>query len=731
MFFRGRGKQGKIASEVIVLDIETAWNHDRESPKCWIVSIQVYFLGNYYLFRSPLELIEWYKGVVERYALNPHKRIVNIIHNASFDLSYLIGFFQEFMPCDSVGGVFIEKNKIVSYQQWCFEWRCTYLLTQMSLEKWTKEMNVEHQKQVGLYDYDSILYPDTELDAESLKYDEYDVLGLYEAFLAQLESHSDNVSTIPLTSTGYARRRFREGAQKDLYYRQKYFIENRLDVKSYKYALNSFSGGFTHNNRFFKSEIVVAKEHGADAIGHRDFRSMYPSIMRSYPMALGKPEIFYDVTKRFYRENFQITIDDVLELAPKYSSITRIKLYEGTHLRDKKISMPLLQKSKCVKPVGFRAMCDNGRILSIVSGECEMYIDNYTLEILNKQYKLKYAIIGVIRFKNEMLPKCLADVIDELFKNKTDYKTKKNELEQKFGLLDSRTQEMLFQLNLNKRLLNSCFGMFCTKPVREQWEIDWSRLDNEKEEEREPFHITTRARSDEEIAELLDKFYKGKNNFLAYQCGVFVTALAKYELFQYIEAVGYDKVLYCDTDSIFYLKDSETEKRIEELNAVKALSAPHITALDGSKVYYDVFEAEDDLRAFKSLHSKCYGVVTKEKNELQLTVAGVPARTLIGLSPEGAPIYLTREEELAGITPEQKLKNPKIKIENPLEVLDRLADELEFKINTGTTCRYLVEKPHKEIIEGHEVWTCGGAIIMKLESKAIKDIEREKIEEIK
>ena len=130
MYFRGRVKGGKIASEPIVLDIETSWNHDRENPKCWIVSIQVFFLDNYYLFRSPFELIDFYKGVAERYALNPKKRVVNIIHNASFDLSYLIGFFQEFLPLENTGGVFIEKNKIVTYQQWAFEWRCTYLLTQ-------------------------------------------------------------------------------------------------------------------------------------------------------------------------------------------------------------------------------------------------------------------------------------------------------------------------------------------------------------------------------------------------------------------------------------------------------------------------------------------------------------------------------------------------------------------------------------------------------------------------
>lgn len=711
MYFRRKGKRYRVASEVISLDIETSWNKDIKNPKCWIVSIQVYFLGNYYFFRKPTELIEWYQSLIERYNLSPEKKIVNIIHNASFDLSYLIAWFQAYLPHDEMEGIYLDKNKILTYQQYCFEWRCTYLLTQKSLATWSEDMAIEHPKKVGLYNYSATHYQDDELDVNELVYDKYDVLALSECFVKQLEAHEDNIATIPLTSTGYSRRLFRDATKKDKYYREQYFRANRLDVMSYKYCVNSFSGGFTHNNRFKKNKLIQG------LIGHRDFRSMYPSEMRCRPLPFGKPEVVYDIRKKFYRDRVHLTIDDILAMYPEYTAITHIKLYAGTKLKDENITMPFMQRSKCVNNSdGFRCSKDNGRILSILDGSTEMYLSNRTLQILNEQYHLEYAIMGVIRFKNEYMPKCLADVIDELFKKKTDYKIIAQELEEKYGKLDERTQEAYFRLALTKALLNATFGMFATKPVREKWEIDYSRLNNEELEdwEREAFHRIEQVRNDEDISAELDKYYAGRNNFLAYQVGIAITEESKYELYTYIKAIGYDKVLYCDTDSIFYLKDEDTEKAIEELNAYYHKTAQYITDSQGNRVYYDVFEDEPDLIAFKGMHSKCYGVVTEKKKELQLVIAGIPAKTLVAMDGD-KPIYLTRENELAGLKPNEK-------ITNPIEVLDRLSDRFEFKVNTGTTCRYIYDLPHTEIIDGHEIELAGGAIIQTLESKMIKDV---------
>ena len=317
------------------------------------------------------------------------------------------------------------------------------------------------------------------------------------------------------------------------------------------------------------------------------------------------------------------------------------------------------------------------------------------------------------------MPECLTVTIDQFFKSKSDEKIKLKQFEKEYGLFDDRTIEQDDVLRRQKNGLNGCYGMFVQKPTHEAYEVDYDKIDEVED-------IYNPIKNPKSIQEQLDKYYKSRMSFLVYQCGTAVTASAKYELYQYIKVIGYDKVLYCDTDSIFYLKDEETEKAIEALNAEHNKRAEQLGAyiedINGKRIYYDVFEPEDDCKAFKQLHAKCYGVVIEEKDvdKLKATIAGVPARTIIGMK-DNAPVYLTREEELGGITPEMKLQgNDEF---DPYEALDNIKDEFEFYTNTGTSSVYLTEKVHTEKVNGHIVETCGGCIIKKLESKKITDID--------
>ena len=710
MYFKRR-RRSKVcyASEAIYLDIETSNNHasDPKKLRTWITSIQVRFNKEYYLFRRPTEFTDWLKDLIKRFHLDPFRKMLIFIHNASYDLSYLVPWLQQELPPTPRRGIYEGLRKIIMYEQFCFDFRCTYQLTGMSLAKWSKDMNVEHQKQVGLYDYNKIIYQDEILDQEELKYDEYDVLSLEECLQKQLVKYNDELISIPLTSTGYCRRLFKKGSQKDKYYRQSIFKPSRLDVEAYKMLVNSFAGGYTHQNRYLKSKLL------SGLIGHKDFRSMYPSELRCYPLPFGAPEVYYDVSHLYYRKSpIRPTIDSILEMYPEYSSVVRIKIY-AAELRSLDITMPFMQRSKLrYTSPDFRSLDDNGRVMKIVSGTCELYVDNHTMKILKEQYKMKIRILKVIRFKNSMLPKCLADTIDELFKAKSDLKVHHKQMVDKYGEFSNEAIDALFELNRVKKLLNACYGMFATKPIRPEYDLDYS-LDP-------PLRQIKGAVTDEEIQEGLDSFYKSSSSFLPYQVGVFTTALARAELYEYIKAVGYQNCIYCDTDSIYYLKTPEIEERINKLNKEKERTAAFIVS-HGKRVYYDVFEDEPDIKLFKGLHSKCYGYVTT-KDTLVITIAGIPARTLIGMK-DGEPVYLTREEELAEITPEEKLADPKVKIKSPEAVLDKLEDNKCFHINTGTTAYYIIEEPHTEVINGHEVEIAGGCVISKLDKKYIKDID--------
>jgi hypothetical protein len=334
-----------------------------------------------------------------------------------------------------------------------------------------------------------------------------------------------------------------------------------------------------------------------------------------------------------------------------------------------------------------------------------MFLDNLTLKILNEQYDLKYDVIKVWKMKADYLPEELTNVVNKYFKGKSDKKILAEDLINKYGRTDPRCFEAQFDLMTNKKMLNSIYGCCATNPLRTTFKID---DDNN-------YKLDKYYSSLDDIEIGLSEFYENHNNYLAYQIGCTVTALARYELYEFIKAIGYKKVLYCDTDSAFYIKDNKTEKAIESLNEEKRKKAKYVILDNGNRSYYDNFSKEPDCLAFRGLHSKCYGVVTE--HGLELTIAGVPPKTLIGMK-DNKPVYLTREEELQG------------DIKDPIKALDLLSDSYTFHVNTGNTACYIgatggidgIRKPTILNINGHEISTAGGCVIKKLKEKKVKDM---------
>ena len=116
----------------------------------------------------------------------------------------------------------------------------------------------------------------------------------------------------------------------------------------------------------------------------------------------------------------------------------------------------------------------------------------------------------------------------------------------KHGEFAEETIDALFKLNQTKKLLNAIYGCMATAPVRTEDDVDYISYYNGDIED--PY-TSKRANTLEEKQEQLDKYYNSRNSFLPYQCGVMVTSLARYELYEYIKAIGYEYILYCDTDS--------------------------------------------------------------------------------------------------------------------------------------------------------------------------------------
>lgn len=699
--------------EPMFLDIETSNNHaeDPADLRTWIVSIQVLFNKKYYLFRYPEEFITFLRNIRIKYRLKPdkfNKRLICFVHNLSYDLSFLAPYIN-LLPDDNQDyqGIIEDNNKFLTYVRGCFEFRCSYRLSGMSLEKWSKEMNIEHKKKVGLYDYEKIIYPDQELTSSEEIYDKYDVLAMQECLSKQMAYFGDDLTTLPLTKTGYIRRTLRRSCRNDRYYRKQYFFENRLNAVCYEYCLKSFAGGYTHNNRYWRDVLIEAGKtyeyipnsgiyYKVDKIKHRDFKSHYPTQQTcSNLFPIGRPQHVYDNNM-----HYALSIEDILEESEKFTYFVKMRVTKA-FLRDMTCSMPFMQFSKCYEAHITNCIKDNGRIISI-EGEFITYLDSLTLRILYEQYHMEYEIIDAYRMSNGRLPNCLVSVVDKYFKGKSDKKALVHELTEAFGKLDPKTVEAEFDLMQEKAGLNSIYGCCVMQPLKTEYQVD-----NEMK-----FSVKKSYIAEDEVEKGLEDYYRGKNNFLPYQIGCVVTSLARYELFLLIsKVIGYERCLYSDTDSIFYISDEETEKRIEAFNAERRASAHYVELANGQKEYYDEFTAEPDCIAFKGLHSKCYGVVTSKG--LEITIAGVPARTIVGMEGD-KPIYYTREEELAGSE------------KDPVKALDHLADDFTFRVNAGQcalyvgACGYQTErKPTIIYIDGHEIHTAGGCVISKLDSKTI------------
>lgn len=702
--------------EPMFVDIETANNHAEEPSdlRTWIVSIQVLFNNEYHLFRYPEEFVKFLKKLYYKLGLKPYddteKKLIIYIHNLSYDMSYLYPYLLDLPGIDKDAkyqGIIEAPNKFLSLVFGSYEFRCSYRLSGMSLEKWSKEMNAEHIKKVGMYDYDKVLYPDSKLSEDEQDYDRFDVYSMRDSLNKQMAYYGDDITTIPLTKTGYIRRTLRKSCFNDPHYKKKYFWDNKLSAVNYEYCLKSFSGGYTHNNRFWRDTLIEAGKTyeyipgsgiyiKVDKIKHRDFKSHYPTQQTCYNrFPIGRPQHIYDCSSM----PFVYTVEEILSEALEFTHFVKL-LITDCSLRDPNCSMPFMQLSKCYQATFNNKIVDNGRIIK-ASGSFIMYVDTLTLQILAEQYTMECAVLDVYRMKNGPLPDCIIKVVDKYFKGKSDKKALVHQLTEEFGKLDPKTVEAEFDLMQEKAGLNSIYGCTVQQALKDVFQID----DNMN------FSYKTKYISEEEVEEGLESYYSGKNNFLAYQLGCVVTSLARFELYQFIKLIGYEYVLYSDTDSLFYISTPEIEKRIEEKNKELRKEAHFVELENGKKEYYNEFTEEPECLAFKGLHSKCYGVVTAKG--LEITIAGVPARTIIGMEGD-KPIYYTREEELSG--PEK----------DPIKALDHLTDNFTFHINTGICALYIgalgyktERKPEIIYIDGHEIHTAGGCVLNKLDTKTV------------
>lgn len=490
------------------------------------------------------------------------------VHNLSYEFQYLRGIFdfrtedvfavksRKVLKCDALG---------------CLEFRCSYLQTNMSLELFCKKMKVQHGKKVGQLDYAEIRYPWTPLTAEEFEYCFDDVIGLCEALKVEMESDSDSLYTIPLTSTGYVRR----DAKNAMLHTRKGFVKEMLpDYSLYKRLREAFRGGNCHANRFYVGRTIKD-------VSSADRSSSYPDVVCNckFPMS-------------YFRKLPQVRTSEQVEniINQDYACLITF-IATNVELINNHEPAPYIPLAKC-NDIGPYAI-DNGRILS--TDYLEMTVTDVDYKILKRQYKWKtFEVTDFYYTSYDYLPSSIIEMTIKYYKNKTELK-------------DVDGQEMLYMKSKNK--LNSIYGMMAQDPAKLHYLFDFNTEKGYKD-------FIKNTNQEEEFEKFTSKA------FLAYQWGVWVTAWARYRLQEGIDLAGLN-FIYADTDSVKYIGNIDwnfynTQRIFDSFNSGAYAKDPK-----GNMHYMGVYEFEGKYPQFRTMGAKKYVYTDSKTGKLHCTVSGV------------------------------------------------------------------------------------------------------------
>lgn len=319
------------------------------------------------------------------------------VHNLSYEFQFLRAI-HDFQPDE----VFcLTGRKIARCNMGNrFEYRCSYVLTNMSLREFLDKMQVEHQKTE--MDYELKRYPWTKVTESDLEYCIADVLGLYEALYKNFKLDKTRLSEVPMTSTGYVRKRFKHEMRSGGYIPM--VRECAPDYDVYLMIRRAFRGGNTHANRCYTGIIM-------DNVYSYDRASSYPDVLVNYP---------YPV-KPFIKQN----IKNLEELEDGFPYLLEIEFHDLKQ-RDPFNGCPYLSVHKCyndteMRPL-FGAIDDNGRVLE-KKGTLVTFCTELDYSIIETQYCWSSArIVKAYRSEYGILPKAVIDTTMEYYRAKTELK---------------------------------------------------------------------------------------------------------------------------------------------------------------------------------------------------------------------------------------------------------------------------------------------------------------------
>lgn len=578
----GRGDNATFNEVVIMADTETSKKKDPSITDnhivAWTISLRAFNRNIVTLYGyKPSHFADCVTKIIGN--MNGFETII-YIHNMAYDWVFLRKFlFAEYgLPNKQLN----TKSHYPILIQWenGLTFKDSLILAQRSLEKWANDLDVEHKKAVGQWDYNKRRDQTGDFQDDELQYIEFDTLSGVECIDKMRVMLNKSIYSMPYTATGIPREEVRkigkDNGARDL------FLSMHLSYEQYIKAEKVYHGGYTHANRHFIDVLIDSMVQAFD------FGSSYPFVMLSekYPM-----EGFNPLGNK--------SIDYILEHAENYAFMIKLILV-NPKLKNDFISMPALQLSKCTSTIN--AIADNGRILA--ANYVEIYITEKDLEIIAEQYDYTECICTDVEAAHkDYLPRWFTDYIFQLFEEKTRLKD---------------GDKVLY--NLAKAKINSLYGMCVQKCIKDDIAEDYLTGIYEK--------------AHHEPEEIYNKYIGKRTSILPYQWGVWVTAYAFYNLFQLGKCC--ETWVYSDTDSCYGINwDKQKLQAYNDRCKEKLLANGYGCVLHNEKEYWlGVAEFDGEYSEFKVMGAKRYCGRSTKDNELHITVAGVPKKGALCLQDD-------------------------------------------------------------------------------------------------
>lgn len=528
-------------------------------PYIWMFGINdtVYYAREFKLLRDFLLTLDSF-----------NEKIIVYVHNYGYEFQFLLNLF-------TVQDVFARQThkpiKATYMELPNIEFRCSYMLTTLSIANWGKKVGIA-EKKVGLLDYKTIRTPLSDLTSENLEYCEADILVMYYGLLEYMKKYK-TIENIPLTSTGTIRREIRQLLNDAKYIK---WVNGLLPstYADYERMLKSYRGGDANSSLLFVGRIVQAWFY--------DYKSSYP-----FQLCAEKYPCSPFIVVKDYKKS-----DD-------YCYILTVTFY-GI---ESKGYCNYIPNSKYLEQEGKDVV--NGRIRK--AKMLSVCITDIDFEIIKKTYDIEGMEFELIqRARKDYLPKKFIEYVLNLFENKTSLD----------GII---AMKAIYEQS--KRYINALYGMCCTSIVFDQILLDaennWSIRRYTKEDVMTELHKRkTKIKS---------------NNFLSFYWGSFCAAYAREKLWNVIidypeYIINYDTdglKMNCEIDTQKYtdLAVEKLKKMCDHYNIEYDRFMPKTP--DGETKILGALEAEGYSEHFKTLGAKRYAYIDK-KGKMKVTVTGVP-----------------------------------------------------------------------------------------------------------